>query len=174
MKKLISVIALLAVVCIFSLFAVASSSDNASVSGDSVDVSEKNTTAPTNLRLSVGETLDTDNLKMTFVSANVYKDSNQFIQPKSGNVFYRAEFNVENRGTSDLYISDYDFKCYADGVACDPTYITSANDTLSASLSTGRKATGAVYFEVPSNAQSIEIEYEHDFWNSTKAIFVIK
>ena len=173
MKKFISVITLSVVICVFAFFAIASGGDNASASGDSVDITSENTTAPANLRLNIGETLDTDQLKMTFVSANVYKESSQFMQPKSGNVFYRAEFNVENCGTSDLYISYYDFKCYADGVACDTTY-TTANDGLSATLSTGRKATGAVYFEVPSNAQSIEIEYEHDFGNNSKAVFVVK
>ena len=38
----------------------------------------------------------------------------------------------------------------------------------------GRKATGSVYFEVPQNANSIDVEYETNYWSGNKAIFVVK
>ena len=49
-----------------------------------------------------------------------------------------------------------------------------ADEELSATLSAGRTTSGKVYFEVPKDAESIEFEYEMDFWDSKKAIFVVK
>ena len=43
-----------------------------------------------------------------------------------------------------------------------------------ATLSAGREAEGAVYFEVPTDAESIELEYDINFWQSDKIIFVGK
>lgn len=48
------------------------------------------------------------------------------------------------------------------------------DDDLSASLSSGKKAKGALYFEVPSDAQSIVLEYNDNVWTSDKIVFVVK
>lgn len=172
MKKFISVILSILVIGTFAFFALASGSDNASVSGEGSTAanSDKQTQE---LRIKVGESLNTDSIKLNYVSAETYKESNQYMQPQSGKEFYRLEFNVENPAESDLFISYFDFECYADGVACSSAMV-SADDALSATLSKGRKATGAVYFEVPKDAQSIEVEYEYSIWNNSKAIFVVK
>ena len=62
--------------------------------------------------------------------------------------------------------------CYADDVAAEQYYY--ADDQLSATISSGRKTNGYVYFEVPKDAQNIEVEYETDFWSGNKAIFVVQ
>lgn len=51
---------------------------------------------------------------------------------------------------------------------------TVGDDDLSASLSSGKKAKGALYFEVPSDAQSIVLEYNDNVWTSDKIVFVVK
>ena len=33
---------------------------------------------------------------------------------------------------------------------------------------------GYMYFEVPKDAEKIEVEYETDYWTSNKAIFVVE
>ena len=66
-----------------------------------------------------------------------------------------------------------DWECYADNSKVDQSWIESDNG-LDATLSAGREAEGAVYFEVPTDAESIELEYDINFWQSDKIIFVGK
>ncbi|MBP5624822.1 MAG: DUF4352 domain-containing protein [Lachnospiraceae bacterium] len=119
----------------------------------------------------VGDTLDYKGLAITFVSSSYYESNNDFIQPKDGNQYIRLEIHVDNNSGSDKNVSTYDFNCYADGYECEKTY---NDDDLSASLSDGRSADGAVYFEVPSDANEIEIEYEVDWLNDKKAKFIFE
>lgn len=96
---------------------------------------------------------------------------NQYSAPKSGNKIIKLWFDVENNASADRYINFYDFNCYADGSAAEAYY--SVVDDISLTLSQGRKGSGAVYFEVPVDAQNIEVEYEINIWNNTKAVFVV-
>lgn len=120
----------------------------------------------------IGEVVELENLKITFVSADVYNTNNEFIQPAEGNVYYRMEFEVENIGEIDELITSYDFNCYADGYSAKETWI--GEDELSATLSPGKKAKGALYYEVPADAGEITLEYETSFWTQNKIIFVVK
>jgi len=121
---------------------------------------------------SAGEYLETDTLKISYLSCQEYKSENQFIQPKDGYVYYRLEFEFENIGNNDEFVSYYDFTGYADGYAVEQTYLL--DDALSATLSAGKKAKGAVYFEVPVDATEVTAEYEMNYWTEEKVIFVIK
>ena len=121
---------------------------------------------------SVGEVLETSNLKISYLSAEQYSFDNEYIQPQSGNVFYRMEFEFENTGDSDQLVSSLDFECYADGYSMEECYY--GDDTLQATLSAGKKAKGAVYFEVPADATEITLEYELNYWTEDKVIFVVK
>ena len=176
MKKTISLVLTLLVVLCFVAFALGSgsSSSKPSVSNDTVDVTQNGgaSSSKETPKVNVGETLTTDKLKISYISGEIYTGYNEYLGPKEGNVIYRLEFAVENISNSDAIITSLSFECYADGVACDAYY--GGDDDLSATLSAGRKATGAVYFEVPENAQEIEVEYETDWLNDGKAIFVVK
>lgn len=175
MKKALSLVLTLLVVLSFVVFALGSGSSGSSkntVSDDTVDVTQNaGKSSNDTVKVKVGETLTTDKLKVSFLSAEQYTGYNEYLGPKEGNVIYRLDFAVENISDSDAYISYFEFECYADGVSCDAYY---EDDGLSATLSSGRKATGAVYFEVPENAGEIEVEYETDWWNNGKAIFIVK
>lgn len=120
---------------------------------------------------SVGQYLETDDLKISYLSCEEYKSDNQFMQPKEGYVYYRLEFEFENVGKNDQFVSSFDFTGYADGYAVEQTYF---DDNLSATLSAGKKAKGAVYFEVPANAVEVYAEYEMNYWTEEKVVFVIK
>ena len=69
-------------------------------------------------------------------------------------------------------MSCYEFDCYADGVACDATYIR--DDALSATMSSGRKTKGTVTFEVPVDATVVEVEYLTNYWTSNRVVFKVK
>lgn len=169
MRKFISVLLCVAILCAYAVFAVGSGSDDTSVSSDD---SSTQSTAPseTYVRVKPGEVLTANDLKITYVSCEEFKDYNQYSGPKEGNKIIKLSLNVENTGSSDRFISVYEFECYADNAQMDAHY---EDDDLSATLSAGRTAKGSVYFEVPKNSEKIEVEYETDFWSSGKAIFEV-
>ena len=121
----------------------------------------------------VGDVVETSDSVITFISAKKYQSDNEFITPEKGNVFYRFEFEFENTGSSDLAISSIiSWNCYADGYAVNQSWV--GDDVLDTTISPGRKAKGALYFEIPQSAKSIELEYETNFWLEDKIIFVAK
>ena len=124
------------------------------------------------LRINVGEKLTTKDIEITFASAGDYNETNQFLQPDAGYKYIYLYFECSNPGTSDKTISEFSFDCYADNNACKMYY--SGDNALSGTMSPGRGTNGYVYFSVPVNAQSIEVEYEVNFWTNEKAIFVVK
>lgn len=123
-------------------------------------------------KFSVGEIVETSSLRITLLSAEKYQSDNEFIQPKSGNVYYKMELEFENISDSDEYISSWDFNCYADDYDMEQTYLDEMD--LDATLSPGRKTKGAVFFEVPKDAKEIFLEYETNFWTENKVIFEVK
>jgi hypothetical protein len=69
-------------------------------------------------------------------------------------------------------VSSFSFDCFADGSACDTVYYR--DDDLSATISPGRKAKGTVTFEVPDDAKVIEVEYEDNYWTSSRITFTVQ
>lgn len=174
MKKFSLVFGIIAVILIFSLFAIGSGSDKASVSSDSASDNSKTTTqkADEPVKVKVGETLTTNTLKITYKSSADDKGA-QYFPAASGNKIIKLTFEIENISSTDQIVSVYDFKCYSDDVASS-AYYYGDNGLSTTTLSSGRKATGNVYFEVPQNANSIDVEYETNYWSGNKAIFVVK
>lgn len=174
MKKFSPVFGIIAVILIFSLFAIGSGSDKASVSSDSASDNNKTTTqkADEPVKVKVGETLTTNTLKITYKSSADDKGA-EYFPAASGNKIIKLTFEIENISSTDQIVSVYDFKCYSDDVASS-AYYYGDNGLSTTTLSSGRKATGNVYFEVPQNANSIDVEYETNYWSGNKAIFVVK
>ena len=174
MKKLLSLLLVIALLCSYAIMAMASGSDEEepTVSPSETKEKEETTVANEQLTVHVGEKLDVNGLEINFVSAEDYTSDNEFIQPKEGNKFIRLYFECKNNAKEDKYISTFEFKCYADDNSCDNGYY--GDDDLSATISSGRSAKGSVYFEVPADAERIEVEYETSFWTDKKAIFVVK
>ncbi len=119
----------------------------------------------------VGDTLNNDGLEISFVESGYYESDNDFLQPKDGNQFIRLLVHADNNSGSDKSVTVYEFNCYADGYECEHFY---GDDDLSASLSDGRSADGAVYFEVPIEAKDIEIEYSLDILGDKKAKIIFE
>lgn len=119
----------------------------------------------------VGDTWENKYVLVSFDECGEYVSDNQFIQPADGNKYIYATFTFENVGSSDTTVGYWDFDCYADGYACEGMY--GADDAgFTQTLSSGRKITGSIYFEVPENTTEIEFEYSPNFWTSEKIVFV--
>ena len=119
----------------------------------------------------VGDTWENKYVLVSYDECGEYVSDNQFIQPKDGNKYIYAKFTFENIGKSDTTVGSWDFDCYADGFACDATYV-GEDSGFSQTLSVGRKINGSVYFEVPKDATEIELEYSPNFLTSEKIVFV--
>ena len=128
-------------------------------------------TKPTEGAHVVGDIVESSNLNITYLSCEEYVSDNMFVVPSDGYQFISCEFEFENVGTSDEYVSSYDFDCYADGLNCKGTFIR--EDDLSATLSAGRKTKGTVTFEVPIGAEVVEVEYLSNYWTSNRVVFTV-
>lgn len=128
-------------------------------------------TVPTVGAYVVGDVVESSKLKIAYLSCEEYISDNMFVVPAEGYRFVSCEFEFENVGTSDEYISSFDFDCYADGINCKGSYIR--DDDLSATLSAGRKTKGTVTFEVPVGADVIEVEYLSNYWTSNRVVFTV-
>lgn len=175
MKKTLSLILTIVLLLTFAVFALGSGdSENTTVTKDSKTqetTSSENKSADKRNVVHVGETLNANEFKITYDSAEKWTSDNQFIQPGDGKQFIRLHFSVVNNTKSDQYVAD--FECYADGVKCEEHY--TGDDTLFFdSISSGRKISGYVYFEVPVNAKEIEVEYEASLWTDKKAYFIVQ
>ncbi len=132
------------------------------------------TTEPEVKECRVGETFNNEKIAIKFVAANEnFKDYSEYVKVKAGYQIIRAEFEFENVGTSNQYISSYDFDCYADGYNCD-SFWSVEDSSFSTTLSAGKKAKGVVYFEVPENSESISLEYNVDTWNDKTVEFIVR
>ena len=69
--------------------------------------------------------------------------------------------------------SSYDLECYADNTNTDQSFYIDDNG-LDATLSSGRKTQGKVFFEIPQGAENIELEYSVSAFNDKKIIFNAK
>lgn len=113
----------------------------------------------------VGDIVETDDLKITFLSAEEYKD--KFIMPEEGNMYYAFEFEIENISDSDQYIVDYFFNGYADGYPIEKTYFEEGIHDM---LSSGKKTHGYIYLVIPIEAKEIKIEYKTNYRTENKII----
>lgn len=139
---------------------------------DSGYVAEMDATASEDA-FKVGDVIEASGLTISYLSCEEYKSDNQFIQPADGCQFVSCGFEFENTSNSDQMVSSFSFKCYANGKACDSSY--ARDDNLSTStLSPGRKVAGTVTFEVPIDAETVELEYETNVWTSDHIVFTVR
>ena len=143
------------------------------LSSSDVQTNDSSSTESKENVINVGETLEAGDVKIEFQKVEDWKSDNMFIEPKDGNKFIRVYFSITNTGKSDKLLSSYDFKCYVDNSRINEMLY--GNDILSTgNISSGRNIKGYIYYEVPKNANSIELEYETNWWTDKKAIFKVK
>lgn len=119
----------------------------------------------------VGDTVETEDLRITFLKAEPYTE--EYDEPAKGHEFYKFEFEFVNISDSDQCVSSLDFNCYADGYDMESAYSSKDKD-LDATLSAGKKTKGVVCFEIPKDAKDISLEYETNYWNESKVCFEVK
>ena len=177
-KKRLIIFAVLAVVIIAIIALAAGGGDEDSgktvESANGGTTQSESSTAAETQKVEAGSIVTLDDYKVNYISCNTdFKDYDEYSEPAKGNKVVRAEFEFEN--TSDKDISLDGFECYADNKKCEEFYGVDdyASPTLE-SVGAGRTLKCVVYFEVPENAETVELEMDDELWGSGKTIFVIK
>jgi len=119
----------------------------------------------------IGDVVSTNRIEMTVTKAEYWTGYDSYAVPDEGMEIYRCYFEIKNIGSSDLWVSYPE--CYADDVSCE-YYFWGDGSFSWDSISTGRKAAGWAYYEVPKGAENIELEYESNIWTDDYIIFKIK
>lgn len=150
-------------------------------SGGGNATKEENTATSDNSKgneLTVGSSFEKNGLKITVNDANLgyqgYDNEYGFYDLPAGMRYIMVSFTFENGGSSDAYVSIYDFNCYADNTSCEQAYFSDGNDFTNTNLSPGRNVSFQTYYKVPDNATTIELEYETDFWTGEKAVIKLQ
>lgn len=172
-SKLKTILIIVGIIIVFSAICLGGEDDDADKVKKVGEVSNETTEEKSNV-FKAGDIVETEDLKIKFISAKKYKSDNEFLEPKSGYEYWEYKFEFKNISDSDKTVSTMsDWECYADNSKVDQHWIGD-DDGLDATLSKGRSAKGTLYFEVPKKAKSIELEYDISFWGSDKIIFVAK
>lgn len=120
----------------------------------------------------VGDTASSALQQISYLSCEKDDRDNENVHPETGCTYYTLTFEFENLQSEDRQISVHDFSCYADGKSCSRTLFR--DDYLSADLQGGRKAKGTVTFEVPDDAQIVEVEYDTGNRSDPHVIFTVR
>lgn len=123
----------------------------------------------------VGDTWQNKYIKVTYTDCYEFTDYNQYNAPADGNKIICAEFEFENIGNSDSTVMYTDFHGYADGYEVNQSYAPDGTGLdFTVKMSAGRKGTGKVAFEVPTDSKEIEIEFSPNMWTSENIVFVFE
>lgn len=111
-----------------------------------------------------------DNVYVTLT--NFYENTNyDYEKPKSGYKYVTFSFQVVNNSDETFSFSYTNATGYADNVQVENTlYLTDSSSILE--LSPGRTGNVDISFEVPTNAQSIEMDYNFNAFADDVGVFV--
>lgn len=101
-----------------------------------------------------------------------YENDNIFYELKDNEKYISLTISYKNTNKNDIYVSIYDFTCYADNILCEQAFIID-NNFINGNLSYNRQINFDVAFIMPIDSESIEIEYK-DMFNDNNAIFKLK
>lgn len=130
-------------------------------------------------KITVGSTFEVNDLKITVNEANTdftdFDNSYGSYDLPEGMKYIMVSFTFENVGNDGTkYVSIYDFDCYADNATCDQAYLPDDSDFMNTNLSPGRNISFKTYYEVPQNANSIELEYHESMLGDGRTKIVIQ
>ena len=137
------------------------------------------TTAPKKIEKTaflVGETAELKNVQVTLKSVTESTGS-AYNKPADGNVFVLCEFDIANTSDSEITVSSLmSFDAYCDDYAC--TFSLSAlmekgsKNQLDGTVAAGKKFSGVVGYEVPTDWQELEINFTPDVWSGKDITFI--
>ena len=124
----------------------------------------------------VGDTVEYDGVQITFIGITESQGSS-FNTPTDGNVFVLCEFEIVNNSNEEITVSTMlSFEAYCDDYSCNFSLsaLMEKNDKnqLDGTIAPGKKMNGIIGYEVPSDWQSLEINYTKDLLFADPITFV--
>lgn len=131
-------------------------------------------TAQTQSLFHVGDIVELNGVTVTLLSVDE-SSGNQFMTPEDGNVFVTFEFDIDNQTDSDIAVSSMlSFEAYFDDYSTSislSAMVSSEKSQLDGNVAAGKKMTGVVGYEAPSDWKTAEIRFTPDFWSGKDIIF---
>lgn len=108
-----------------------------------------------------GDTVETEYFRITYQECDSdWREYSRFGEPHDGNKIIMAYFVFENISNEDHRCGSIYFSCYADDISCSSYHQAYDNFLSVETISPGRKLQGCIAYEVPIDAEEIELEYE--------------
>ena len=125
-------------------------------------------------RFGVGESAELNDIIVTLVGATE-SEGGDFNSPEEGNIYLLCDFNIKNNSSEDITVSSVMcFSAYVDDYSTSMSLsaqLASENGQLDEAVAAGKKMTGSIGFEVPSDWKEIEVRFKPDFWSNKQFIF---
>lgn len=122
----------------------------------------------------VGDSAELNGVVVTLVDVQESQGSG-LVSPSEGNVFITCEFVIENNSNADVGVSSLlSFEAYIDDYAASislSALTSSGKSQLDGAVAPGKKMSGVVGYEAPSDWKSIEIRFKSNVWSSSEYIF---
>ncbi len=140
-----------------------------------IDSGGESTAVEESREYSVGEYVEKNDVKVSFISVKNNNGSDVF-QPESGNIFVYAEVEIENNSDKELNISSVMcVDAYFDGYSVDESLsalaANSSAKSLDGTIAPGKKLKGTLAYEVSSDWNEFEFKINPDFWDSDGITF---
>ena len=124
----------------------------------------------------VGETAVVNGVEFTLVDAGIVPEENYgYMKPEEGKVYFKCEFDIYNGSEKEITLSGlFGFDGYCDDYAISTTsdgYFMDDKDTLSGTIASGKRMSGAVYYEVPADFHKMEVVVSSSYWSNKTATF---
>ncbi|MBO3333490.1 DUF4352 domain-containing protein [Clostridium perfringens] len=109
----------------------------------------------------VGDTIQTKDFKIT-VNKVETSEGGEFVKPKDGNEFIKADITIENTSKEEQNVSSMImFKVVdKDGRSYNQAIVEDQNGQLDGKVAPGRKMTGEYVVEVPKGATGLQLEFD--------------
>lgn len=119
----------------------------------------------------VGDTIQTKDFKIT-VNKVETSEGGEFVKPKDGNEFIKADITIENTSKEEQNVSSMImFKVVdKDGRSYNQAIVEDQNGQLDGKVAPGRKMTGEYVVEVPKGATGLQLEFDSSLLNSGQVI----
>lgn len=119
----------------------------------------------------IGDSMKAGNLIFTVNSTRI-DEGGDFIKPKDGYIYYIIDVTVENTGDKSESVSSLMmFKLFdSDGYNYNITIGPETKGSVDGEISSGRKLRGELAFEIPQDAEGLELEIDPSIFGSGQII----
>lgn len=143
-------------------------------SSENTDDSKDDSKQPDDETVTVGDTIDDNGVLVTLIDCNDYVSDNEFITPADGKKYVKLDFEIKNTSDDTQNISSYiSFSAYADDYSINQSYVTDSAGSLDGEVAAGKNMSGSIFYEIPIDTKTLQVDYISNFWTDRRTSFVI-